>query len=380
MISDKVLEDAKFYGKLIALEFTKDSMDEGINNIINMFENKIIKVEIDAGEYLQYAIRLTGGRYPTVTILTPDLRVLAILDSKEGLYDKIREVIDLYKFKGFAGAPITDFVPVPIEPDPSLFFNTINSLLKGYPVDLRGMEVFNTYCNVYKEYRKILDKMNVNSDVIASLGKGVVPDSKYTAVLSLQTYYGLRKINEILDLVNDEGEVFRSKRKENKGLLIDEAYMGSTLVNEWERTGDEKYLNLSLKIADFVLRELKHEKGFMDSKRTDKLTEHLVLEPLANAETAIFFAKLYAALDDSVYADASRLAMASANGGAPHSIEVQERIMCAYMKINEGIRSNDPSLLTTDCRIEIPRHKPECRLKQDDKCYEDVSLIQFKSF
>ncbi len=381
MINSKTLEDSKFYDKLIALIF-ETSQDEKLDKIIDSFNGKLIKVKIDAGEYLQYALRLTGGKYPTIALLSPEMKVISIIDKTEDsdLPNIIRNSIDAYKFRGYKGVPLTDFVPVPVDPDPSLFFNSINAILRGYKVDLRGMEVFNTYCNVYPEYSKMKEKLRFDSDVLALLGKADLNDSPYTAQLSLQVYYGLRKVDDILDLVNPDGEVFRSKRKENKGLLIDEAYAGNAFVNEYERTGNEKFLNLSLKIESFIMSNLKHEKGFMDVVKSDDITEHVVLEPLANAEASIFFAKLFNVLGDPKYAEASRTSMACANGGAPNSVEVQERIMSAFMKLNEGIRSNDPSLLGKDCRVEIPKEKPECRLKQDDKCYDNLSSIPFKSF
>ncbi|BBG24269.1 hypothetical protein [Sulfuracidifex tepidarius] len=380
MINSKILEDSKFYDKLIAVEFETDR-NEKVDEAIDSFNDKLIKVKIDAGEYLQYALRLTGGRYPTIAILSPEMNVISIIDKiEDDLTRIIRNSIDAYKFKGYKGIPLTDFVPIPVDPDPSLFFNSINAMLRGYKVDLRGMEVFNTYCNVYPEYNKMKEKINVDSDVMVLLGKGDLKESPYTAQLSLQVYYGLRKVDDILDLISPDGEVFRSKRKENKGLLIDEAYAGNALINEYERTGREEFLNKSLKIENFIMSNLRHEKGFMDVVKSDKITEHVVLEPLANAEASIFFAKLFNVLGDQKYAEASRLSMACANGGAPNSVEVQERIMSAYMKLNEGIKSNDPSLLGKDCRIEIPKEKPDCRLKQDDKCYDDLSSIPFKSF
>jgi len=383
MISEKTLEDAKFYGKMIALVFIVDNLEpvKELDNVLDKFSDKITKIYVNASEYLQYAIRLTAGRYPAVTLISPEFKIISLIDRiDQTLENRIRESIDAFKFKGFKGVELSEFVPVPIDPDPSLFFNSINSLMMGYPVDLRGLEVFRTYCNVYKEYGRMIEKLNLDNDSSALIKGGKSIETIYTAQLSLQAYYGLRKIEEIIELSQEDGKVYRSKRKENRGLLVDQSYAGSAILNEYERTGNTEYLDKSLKIGDYILNNLKHEKGFMDVEGRDPLTSKVMLEPLANAEASIFFAKLYQVTGEQKYGEASKLAMASANGGAPHRIEVQERVMIAYLKLNEGIKSNDASFLGKDCRVELPKEKPQCKLQQDDKCYDDISMIQFKSF
>jgi uncharacterized protein YyaL (SSP411 family) len=100
------------------------------------------------------------------------------------------------------------------------------------------------------------------------------------------------------------------------GLLQDQAQMGSALLRAYQVTGDDEYANRALRLAEFILTELKSPSGgFYDICTQDSaaLKVRLILIE-QNGAAASFFFSLAQATKDAKYRDAAHWALSAFAG------------------------------------------------------------------
>ncbi|ACP38527.1 hypothetical protein [Saccharolobus islandicus] len=391
ILNSRILDDAKFFDKPILLFFTDENCKDCDIIYSKLQEliifSKYIGKKVDALEYIPYTIRLTRGIIPTITILTPTLDLIAVIESKDLKFieTKLREIVDQYKRKVTKGIKLEEYTPGPLEPTPSIIYETVNRVIEGYEADSRMIEVYFTYTNVYKEYLKIKDKIKYSDDLARYLleGKGEIKiDEKYSANIAMLVNYGISSVQTLIDFIDaGSGEVYRSKRKESKGILLDEALTGNALVSEYERTLNEDYLNLSIKIAEYIKNNLQHEKGFRDIKEVDDITKIPYLEPISNSEASIFFSRLWNITGDETYKNLALKGLSSALGGSLDNPKVIARAAIAYLKLFDSIKANR-YLDIIDARITIVKNNgcQDSMLYYNGKCYSKVDEIQPTTF
>ncbi|MEM1600018.1 MAG: hypothetical protein QXW51_04310 [Sulfolobaceae archaeon] len=391
IITSRLIEDARFYDKPILIFFTDDSCVDCEKIYTELQQRPIfsryLSIKIDALEYLQYTVRLTRGIVPSITILNPDLNVLGLLESKDIKFieNKLREILNDYKNRKLKGIKIEEYVPEPIEPTETIIYDVINYILKGYETDSRMIEVYLTYSNIYKDYLKIKDKIKPSDELARYLlhkDTQVKLDKTYSANLAMLVNYDLAQVDELIGFIDlNSGEVYRSIKRKNKGLLLDEALVGSALLKAYERTFDEKYLNISTKIADYIINNLNHEKGFRDSKIVDEITKITYLEPISNAEASIFFAEMFNLTNYEKYKEFALKGLKSALGSNPENTKITSRVAIAYLKLFDSIKANTP-IDVIDSRITILKNNNCDRgmLYYDGKCYSKIEDIKSKFF
>ncbi|WP_338600140.1 hypothetical protein V6M85_11385 [Sulfolobus tengchongensis] len=392
IITTRIIDDAKFYDKPILMFFTDDNCKDCDSLYLKMQElpifSKYIGIKVNALEYVQYTIRLTRGIIPTITILTPSLDLLAVIESKDIKFieNKLREIIDGYKNRKIRGIRLEEYIPTPIDPTPSIIYETVNRVIEGYEADSRMIEIFLTYTNIYKEYLKARNRIKLADDLARYLLEGskeVKIDERYSGNIAMLVNYGLTDVNRLLEFIDvTNGEVFRSKRKENKGVLLDEALVGNALLSEYERTFNENYLEISMKISNYIKNNLEHEKGFRDIKVTDNITKVSYLEPISNAEASIFFSKLWNITNDNTYRDLALKGLSSALGATMDNPKVIARASIAYLKLFENIKANKYHPNIIDVRITVVKNNncPSSMLFYDGNCYSKLEEIQPKFF
>ncbi|TRM85967.1 hypothetical protein DJ529_12300, partial [Sulfolobus sp. C3] len=308
--------------------------------------SKYYAIQVNAIENVEYTVRLTRGVIPTITILTPDLKILGIIESVDVKFieSRLRDILDDYKNKKIIGLTINGFIPEPLELSPFVIYDTVNKVIEGEPADSRMIEVYLTYTNIYKDYLKAKDKIKFQdslAEFLLNKQAKINVDKKYLANIAMLVNYGIADIKEVLELLNkDTGEVYRSSLRENKGILLDEALAGNALLTAYESSFDENYLTLAIRIANYIKENLQHEKGFKDIKGNDDITNIPYLEPISNAETAIFFSRLWNITNDESYKSLSLKGAMSALGASTSNPKVLARISIAYMKLYESIKAN----------------------------------------
>jgi len=349
--------------------------------------SKYLTLKVHALEYIQYTVRLSRGVIPTITILDPYLNLLGVIESKDLKFieSKLRELFDNYKNKKIKGIKLEEFVPEPIDPIPSIIYETVNRVIEGFEADSRMIEVYLTYSNVYKDYLKAKDKIKYADGLARYLldrNIKVEMDKTYSANVAMLVNYGLESSEDLLDFINvNTGEVYRSKRKMNRGILLDQALVGNALLSAYERTFNEEYLGLSFKIANYIKDNLQHEKGFRDSKIEDEITKIAYLEPISNSETSIFFARLWNITNDENYKNFALKALSSALGATLDNPKVIARASIAYLKIFESVRANS-QIDYIDSRITVVKDNgcEKGMLYYDGRCYSKIDDILPKSF
>ncbi|AAK40655.1 hypothetical protein SULI_06640 [Saccharolobus solfataricus] len=391
ILNSRTIDDAKFFDKPILLFFTDENCKD-CDTIYSKLQDstifsKYIGKKVNALEYIHYTIRLTRGMIPTITILSPTLDLLAVIESKDLKFieNKLRELLDEYKRRIVKGIKLEGYTPDPIEPTPSIIYETINKVIGGYEADTRMIEVYLTYTNVYKEYLKAKDKIKCSDDVARYLleGKGEIKiDEKSSANVSMLVNYGVTSVQKLLDFIDiNSGEVYRSKKKETKGILLDEALAGNALVSEYERTINEEYLSLAIKVADYIKNNLQHERGFRDIKEIDNITKVPYLEPISNSEASIFFSRLWNITGDETYKNLALKGLGSALGGALNNPKVIARAAIAYLKLFDSIKANR-YLNIIDARITVVKNNGcnDSMLYYSGQCYSKIDEIQPTAF
>jgi len=391
LINNRVIDDAKFYDKPILLFFTDDNCidcDKLYQQLDKLYiTSKYLTLKVHALEYIQYTVRLSRGVIPTITILDPYLNLLGVIESKDLKFieSKLRELFDNYKNKKIKGIKLEEFVPEPIDPIPSIIYETVNRVIEGFEADSRMIEVYLTYSNVYKDYLKAKDKIKYADGLARYLldrNIKVEMDKTYSANVAMLVNHGLESSEDLLDFINvNTGEVYRSKRKMNRGILLDQALVGNALLSAYERTFNEEYLGLSFKIANYIKDNLQHEKGFRDSKIEDEITKIAYLEPISNSETSIFFARLWNITNDENYKNFALKALSSALGATLDNPKVIARASIAYLKIFESVRANS-QIDYIDSRITVVKDNgcEKGMLYYDGRCYSKIDDILPKSF
>ncbi|TRM74193.1 hypothetical protein DJ528_10640 [Sulfolobus sp. B5] len=113
----------------------------------------------------------------------------------------------------------------------------------------------------------------------------------------------------------------------------------------------------------------------------EDITNIPYLEPISNAETAIFFSRLWNITNDESYKSLSLKGAMSALGASTSNPKVLARISIAYMKLYESIKANQV-LNIIDSRVEIVKDNncEKGKLYYDGKCYTSIHEIVPKSF
>lgn len=386
MITEKILADAKFYDKLLGMFITTEycnGCDELFDKIQKLpIARKYYLYKVDGIEHVEYMSRLSRGYIPTITVISPSLRVLGIIEAFDVKFieDKLRQIVEAY-YKGYEGQKIPEFLPEPKTPDKAeVIYEVLTEIINGYPADFRMIELFKFISKINPQYKKLEKTVNFLNDEARYLliGKLENPSpQKYANTISFYVERGLKSIDELLSLVGDSGEVYRSVRKENKGLLIDEATVGNTLLTEYEKTLNDKYLQLAEKIYEYIVSNLSHEKGFRDSPPRDEITKVTFLEPLANSEAAIFFSRYYAITDNKDALENAKKAISSAYASSTDP-KVLARIGIALIKIEDLIKTN-LRYPYEDLRLEYSP-KISCNYYKDGNCIERIDDVKFLDF
>ena len=386
MISEKTFSDAKFYDKLIGIFFTSDNCaicDELFEKIKKIpISQKYFLFKVNANEYLQYTVRLTRGVIPSLSIVDNDGKLVSVIESMSTDYiqEKLREIyekrkelkgIEFPKYQKLEDINVADFLDV------------INFAIDGNPIDFRGTEFFLFYSKIHKEFQKALSLILPGDPISKFLLTGKVEDNlddDYTNILTLEIIYSIADVKDkLIDRITEDGAVFRSKKKEVKGLLIDEALTGTALLTLYQRTFDEKLLNIALKVYEWITKNLESDLGFRDFPKEDPITNQEYYEPLANAETSIFLSKLWAITgDDKIKEKAEKALKIAYTLG--RDIRVLSRVAIAYVKINELIKSKKE--IKNDIRVEVVKdtgcQQEDFRYK--DRCYQSLEQINFNLF
>ncbi|BCU69329.1 hypothetical protein [Stygiolobus caldivivus] len=383
MISEKIIADAKFYNKLLAIFFTSEKCDicdelfEKVNKL--QIAQKFYLLKLNAVEYLQYSVRFSRGIIPSIGIVSPDGRLLGIIESENLDYieDRLRDIYsDKDKIVGISP-------PTPqetIEVNPADFYDIVTYALDGNPLDFRGVEFLKFYSKIHKEYGKVLALTKPAEPLAEFLLTGKKPnlDETYTSNLALNIILEIERdesVKKLLDRIKEDGSVVRSSRNEVKGLLIDQAMVGNALVKLYQDSFDEKYLDLALKVYNWTSSNLSDKLGFRDCKPENELTRAPVYEPLANSEASIFFAKLWAITNDQKYLEDAKKAM-NVSYTLGSDIRVLSRVAIAYLKINELVRSTVK--VKDDIRVEVVKDNgcSNSEYKYSNSCYKSLEEIK----
>jgi hypothetical protein len=383
MISEKVISDAKFYNKLILIFFSSEDCDI-CNDLFDKVKelkisNRYYIFNIDSIEKSNYFIRLSRGIIPTITILSPELKILGIIESTDIKFieDSLRKIFESY-LKDFKGSDIPSFVPELDEPSQEIFYEIINRALENEPIDYRTIEFIKTFSTAHKEYEKIIKELNPANDMARYLieNNNINLQENYVFNISFLVNFGKEDKTKLLNFIDNNGEVFRSIKRETKGMLIDEANVGNTLLSLYNKTGYNEFLELSLKIFNYIKNNLMHEKGFRDCPPNDPITSIVFLEPLGNSEAALFLARLWAITDNEEARKLSELAIKSSYGGSK-DIRVLSRIALSLIVLNERIKTSE-KINIDDIRLSL--QNISCKYEYDGKCYNSLEEIKPKFF
>lgn len=383
MINEKVIADAKFYDKLVAVFFTTENCticNELFEKIKRLpILQKYLLFKIDANEYLQYTVRLSRGIVPAISITDYDGKLVSIIESTDIDYiqEKLREIYEKRnKIKGIEYPKPNKIEEINV----AEFLDIINFAMDGNPIDFRGVEFFIFYSKIHKEYERALNTIIPADPIGKFLLTGKVDgqlDENFTNVLGLEIIYNISDTRDkLMERITADGVVYRSSKKEVKGLLIDEAVTGSALLTLYQKTFDEKYLSMAMKIFEWISKNLESDIGFRDYPPEDSITKHEYYESLANAENAIFLSKLWAITDDSKIKEKAEKALKIAYTLGT-DIRVLSRVATAYIKINELIKSKKE--IKNDIRVETVKDNgcKDNEVKYKDSCYQSLDQIEF---
>ncbi|MEM0363833.1 MAG: hypothetical protein QXV69_05965 [Sulfolobaceae archaeon] len=379
MLTEKLLSDSKFYNKPISIFFTSRNCsicDKLYNEITSKYiSSKYYWLRIDSEEYLHYFIRLTRGVIPSVVVMNGDLRILGIIESNNSdfIENALKNIYENLENKKLIASNVPHFVPEPQEFDPFIVHEVVLRIINGEVVDHRALEVIEFYKRNYTEFSNI-QKFITNYDVITKsilYKEKIEINNSYTAGVLVEN--GIEDPKVLLEYINEDGSVYRSKRKEVSGLLIDESIAGNALLKAYELYGEKEYLEYAKKIYEYIIKNNVHEKGFLDVPKRDPLSNIEFLEPLANAEAGIFFSRYYLLTKDEKAREYSEKAIRCAYGGSKNT-RVLTRVIIAYLKLKHSILTKNMKI--TDPRIEYLENP--CKDEEfyyNNNCYKSIDEI-----
>ncbi|BCS91582.1 hypothetical protein [Metallosphaera javensis (ex Sakai et al. 2022)] len=367
MLNDRLLSDAKFYSKLIGVLLDKEDTISGKIKGTTI-ERRVMLLKADPEEYPDYLIRVTRGVIPCLSVLTPNMELVGIIESNNPDYviTSLKDMLNSFETKKIRPVKIPEYVPEPQEPSEASIFDTVNKVIDQQKADFRVIELIKTISKVERRYSTV-EKFLSPMDEVASyvLGRGELGGgfAIYEAVKIIKG--DPSKLEEYVV----DGKVFRSSKRENWGLLIDEAIAGYAFLVRYLREGKDEYLEQAVRIRDFVKRELETEKGFRDTVPKDPLTSITYLEPLANAEVAVFLSALWQATGDE---ETKKMAMKALGVASVRSdfLGINARIAHALLRLNHGILTSTPGNYG-DVRVMLNKGV-NCSFKQGDKCAEKL--------
>ncbi|MCI2413798.1 MAG: hypothetical protein MPF33_00875 [Candidatus Aramenus sp.] len=383
MLTDKALSDAKFYNKPIALLFYTEDCDVCKPLFEKVKELSISKrfylFEVDAIERSDYFIRLTRGLVPSIVVVSPEVKLLGIVESNDvNFVDKsLRRIYERYS-QGYKGEEIPSFSPEPDDPSLDVLYEVLNRAMSGETVDFRGAEFVKLVSTVHKEYQKALKTLNPENELAKFVVTGERPplDAKYVFTTAFLVSYGLLEPKELYRFFGERGLVYRSERKEGYGYLVDQSMAGNALITLYNRTGDSEYLKRAEEVFSFVKQNLSTEKGFRDVIIRDKVTSSLFLEPLANAEASLFFARLWAVTENEEAKKLVEVAMRCAFAGS-RDIKVLSRIALTMVVLNEKVKTSE-KVAEPDYRVYLGH--TSCKFEFNGTCFNSLEEIKPKVF
>ncbi|ABP96032.1 hypothetical protein MsedC_1940 [Metallosphaera sedula] len=367
VLNDRLLSDAKFYGKLIGVLLNKEDTISGkIKG--TALERRVMILKVDPEEYPDYLIRITRGVIPCLSVLTPNIELVGIIESNNVDYmmTSLKDMLNSFETKKIRPVKIPEYTPEPLEPSEASIFDTVNKVIDQQKADFRVIEMIKTISRVEKRYSTIEKFLSPMDEVASYLLGGGDLKGEFAIYEAVKTIKG--EPSKLEEYVKD-GKVFRSSKKENWGLLIDEAIVGYAFLMSYLREGKDEYLEQAIKIRDYVKRELETEKGFRDTVPKDPLTSITYLEPLANAEIAIFLSALWQATGDE---ETRKMAIKALGIASVRSdfLGVSARIAHSLLRLNHGILTSIPGNYE-DVRVMLNKGV-NCRFKQGDKCAEKL--------
>ncbi|MEM0113679.1 MAG: hypothetical protein QW253_03720 [Metallosphaera sp.] len=362
-LNDKLFEDARFYNKLIAIVLSKeDFISQRIKG--TPLERKVFPVHKDPEEYPDYLVRVTRGVIPAISLITPDLELVGIIESNDPDYSigSLKDVVNKFEAGKITPVKIPEYAPEPLEPSEASIYDAMNKVIDGVAADFRVVELISAISKIEKRYPIV--HFIKPQDEIASylLGKGE-PGEGFSVYEAVKVIKGDHDVLE--DYIEKEGKVYRSKKKENWGILVDESIAGYALLLKYMRQGKSSFLDRATEIKDFIKRNLETEKGFRDTIVKDPLTRLTFLEPLANAEASIFLSALWQATGDEEVRKMALKALGIATVRSDY-LGVAARIAHSLLRLNHGILTSKPGNYN-DIRIML-NEKIECDFKQGDVC------------
>jgi len=378
MITEKLLSDSRFYNKPISAFFTSkycNFCDKLYEEILSTYiSSKYYWIKIDSDEYLHYFIRLTRGFIPTITIIDGNLRILGIIESNSPSFieNSLKSIYEKLESRRISASEVPKFIPEPQEFEKSSIHEVILRVLNGEVVDHRILELVYFYKLNYPEFSNIEKYMNYDAlaKVIISKEKIEVNNS-YTAGVLVEN--GIEDPKIILEYVNEDGSVFRSKKKEVSGLLIDEAIVGNALLRAYELYDSKEYLDYAKRVYEYITRNHVHEKGYLDVPKRDPVSNIEFLEPLANSEVAIFFSRYYLVLKQEEARINAEKAIKCAYGGSKNT-RVLARLGIAYLKLKYPILTKNMKI--NDPRVEyLENNCGKDEFYYDGKCYKGLEEI-----
>jgi hypothetical protein len=381
MISDKILSNSKFYNKPIAIFFTS----KNCNNCEKLYENikltyiggRYLWKYIDGDEYLHYLIRLSRGITPSITVINHEPKILGIIESDDVkfLESSLRKIYEGYISNTLKPVPIPTFIPEPKDFDINIIHELIIRATKGELVDYRAYKVIKFYENIYNEknIEKFLNNIDIFTKILITRKISNEIDKNFAFNVAVLVEFGMEKVEELLKFINDDGSVNRSTRKEVKGLLIDQCSVGNALIGYYEIEDKKDVKEIIEKIYKYISSKLIHEKGFLDYPKEDVITNYEFLEPLANAEAALFLARYWAVFKDQNAKELSYKAIKCAFGGSDN-LRVLGRLIIAYLKLFSLILTRRKDI--DDPRVEILDNECGDKFWYDNKCYNEIKEIE----
>ncbi|MGC9105486.1 MAG: hypothetical protein ACP5HQ_03575 [Thermoprotei archaeon] len=371
----RALEDAKFYGKPVAIFFTSKNCaqcDQVYRTVSNNQEIKrrFITVELRADDDLPYYIRLTRGVLPSVSVIDHEGNLLGIIESSNADY-VIEKLLLTYQRLDKLVRINYSFVPPPRDFEIAEGLDVVNQVLSGLPGDFRVYEFLSWLASTDQEYQLALKAFRPLEKFSEALSRGKpVNLEEYSADWAIAVDLRLSKeFNRLLEFVNEDGSVKRGLGLANSGVLSDQAYVGNALLDAYEATGESAYLETAKKVFKWALENLSYEVGFRDFKPIDIITEKPLIDPLMNSEFALFSARLWlvSGLEEA------RKAAEKAISASAHSrgLLVLSRLTMAKLKLDYGYLAKECNSMQCE---EI--RNLECQFKFRGNCYNSLSEFE----
>jgi len=384
---ERAMEDASFYGKLITILFTNGNCGETCSKISEALSSpqlsrRYIWLSLDSEENLALFLRLSRGIVPSVVLLNERGEIIGLLEGADpkALEEGLRRLIDLYYSGQVKANRIRDIYPEPQEFDEAGVLEAIGSILSSLKADFRQMQLILFYSKLEQVAKKVIAKLTPQDAYAQALlsGSSSLPSTHFTDELALKVKLTNEGVEEVLSRIGEQGEVRRSDRGKYYGYLIDQALTVDSLLSCFSKTGDQRLLDVALRVAEFTFKRLEHEKGFLDNPGFDRVSRRVFIEPLANAELAISLARLYIVTGEEKFAKGSLKAMSAAHGFS-RSDRVIARNAIAYLKLNYGIKTRFPMDDLEDLRVQRVNGL-ECDWWFKGQCFKRLEEIEITAF